>query len=112
MSNDHFNKLGKVVTAGDSIYFVHTNYHWREFLCGEEVPQSVLDDYDWLDDDQRQYGWIKRYNEYMHISDFMRVDSSEVLPGWHGAHCTSAFSAFYIQLDDNGERYRIAYVHW
>lgn len=82
---------------------VTTNRHWRQFKYGYEVPAETLEWYDWLDDDERNDGWIFYRGSWLHISDFMRGG----IEGWQGSHGDSFFSATVINISDDGEEYQI-----
>ena len=88
---------------------VRTNYQWRQFKYRYEVPSSVLDWYDWLDDDESYDGWIKYLDRWYHVTDFMRLDGPhpEKFGDWHGVYSDSFFSGVVIRLSDDGEEYQI-----
>jgi len=80
-----------------------TNRNWRQFISGWDVPAKVLNDYDYLSDDESSHGWIHYRRTWYHISDFLRTNQ----PGWDGAHGDSFFSAVAIKLSEDGEEYQI-----
>jgi hypothetical protein len=88
-----------------------TNNHWNQFKYGHEVPEAVLADFDYLDDDDKADGFIHYRNRWYHTSDFMRIDKSmndhNGWDRWHGYHGDSFFSGVLIELSDDGEAYRI-----
>ncbi len=89
---------------------IKTNYQWKNFLYGNEVPKKVLAEYDWLDDDEKMNGWIQRRGEYYHISDFMGTTPPKRFGGkWNGYLSDSFFSGVLIEVSDDGEQYRIGY---
>ena len=87
---------------------VITNNHWNQFKYGYEVPESVLSDFDYLDEDEKHDGFIHYRNRWYHTSDFTRIsDGSPFESKWHGQHGDSYFSGVLIELSDDGEGYRI-----
>ena len=69
-----------------------------------EVPKKVLDDYDWLDEDDKAIGWIKHRKRWYHLSDFMRADKdSPMFPKWDGYHSDSFFSGVLVKFTDDGD---------
>ena len=86
-----------------------TNHNWRFLKYSNEVPQSILDEYDWLDDDDKTDGWIHYRKRWYHISDFMRVDShNPFFNMYHGYMSDSFFSGVLVKLSEDGESYQIA----
>lgn len=88
---------------------VRTNHHDRFFLCGDEIPDAVHAEYDYLDPEDRLDGWAHYLGTYYHVSDFMRTSecSEEYEAGWNGVHGESYFSGVLIALNTDGETYRI-----
>lgn len=85
-----------------------SNFHYKQFLYGYDVPQSMHDDYDHLDDDTRSDGWIMYKGSFYHTSDFMRIDDESSY--WQGSHGLSAFCSVVIKLSDCGEGYQIGMI--
>ncbi|MDC8457855.1 hypothetical protein [Marinobacter sp. DS40M6] len=87
-----------------------TNYQWRNFLYGYEIPETVLNsDFDYLDDDEKTDGFIKYRGRYYHVSGFMLLPEHCDIPNdWQGIEHDSAFSGVLVRLSDDGEQYQIA----
>jgi len=86
-----------------------TDNKWKNFLYGDEVPKKVLDDYDWLDGEAKQDGWIKYKGEYYHISDFIytvRIPEPK-LKSWDAYKSDSYFSGIVIKLSPDIQQYKI-----
>ena len=86
---------------------VSSDGKFKPFLYDYEVPKKVLAAYDWLDDDAKADGWVKYKNEYMHLSDFMRLSGSGMGRDWNGHNGDSYFSGTVIKMTDDGEEYKI-----
>lgn len=87
-----------------------TNNHYRPFLFGYEIPETVLNDgFDWLDNDEKNDGFIYYRGRYCHLSEFMRVPESAPFSGnWSGYFNDGAFSGVLIEISDDCEQYKIA----
>ena len=87
---------------------IRTDNKWKEFKYENQVPKSVLEEYDWLDEDEKSGGWIYYRKRWYHVSDFMRLEGKHSFPGnWHGYHGDSFFSGVLIELSNCGDSYRI-----
>ena len=91
---------------------IYTNNHDRHLKYKDEVPQDIIDDYDWLDEDEAFDGWIHYRDRWYHTSDFMRFGYGggtvpDEFDGWHGYLNDSFFSGVIIKLSDCGESYNI-----
>mgnify|MGYP003643733600 CR=1 FL=1 len=93
---------------------VRTNNHDRNFSYRYDVPASVLERYDYLDDDESFDGWICYKDNWYHMSDFMAVHNPvhnpnppEWLQPWDGYSSDSFFSGVIIKVSDDMETYRI-----
>lgn len=88
---------------------VKTDHKWKPLLYESEIPEryrkSFTEDYDWMDGDDKGYGWIVYRNRLYHTSDFIRFDD----PVWHGYAGDTYFSGTVIELSGDGESYRIGY---
>jgi len=73
---------------------ITSNYHVREYKYSYDVPEGVLDDYDWLDDCEKLDGWIDYRGDWYHISDFMRYDDAY----WNGIVHDTFFSGILIHI--------------
>lgn len=89
---------------------VITNNHWRDFIYGYELPESVKADFDHLDADSTLDGWIHYRRHWYHTSDFLRCNDSPdpTIATWHGYAADSFFSGVLIRLSEDGEQYQIA----
>ena len=87
-----------------------TDHKWKQFKYGYEVPEKVKNDFDWLEEEEKDDGWIYYRKNWYHESDFMRIDNNNPFYslGWHGYHSDSFFSGVLIQISDDGEGYKIA----
>ena len=94
-----------------------SNYHERQFLYGYEVPQSVHDNYDWLDEDEHFDRWILYKGDYMHLSDFLDLHNKyhcntqpdSPFYSWHGYTADSMGCGTVIRISDDSETYVIGY---
>ena len=88
---------------------ITTNNHVRNYKYNYEVPSSILDDYDWLKEEDKSDGWIHYRNTWYHISDFLRFEGNDgPFKGWHGHHGHGFFSGVLIKLgEDESEEYII-----
>ena len=88
---------------------ITTNNQLREYKDSYEVPKAVLDDYDWLDEGDKSYGWINYRNTWYHISDFLRLEGDDgSFKGWDGYHGHGFYSGVLIKFgDDPSEEYII-----
>lgn len=86
-----------------------TNHHWRRFKYRDEVPPSILTEFDWLDESEEFDGFIHYHGTWHHISEFMRpVDPNHPANEWDGFMSYTYFSGVAIKLSDDGEQYQIA----
>jgi len=74
---------------------VITNNHRRSFIDAHDVPDKVLEWYDWLDENAT--GWICYQGHWTHITDYMRGG----VEGWDGYSSDSFFSGTLIKLLDD-----------
>ena len=88
---------------------VSSDGKFKPFLFDDEVPKKVLAAYDWLDEDDKRYGWVKYKNEYMRPSDFERLSGSELGRDWDGGHAYGFSSGVLIKLKANGEEYKLGF---
>ena len=86
---------------------IKTDGKWKEFKYIDEVPVKVrCDQYSDLDEETID-GFFKYNNYWYHVTDFMRMDSTDQFPGWDGHLSNSAFSGILIQLSPDGQQYRV-----
>jgi len=92
-----------------------TDHKWKNFKYGYEVPKKVLDDYDWLSDDDKFDGWFKYRNNWYHLSDFMDCHNQMYSPnnpfrelGYDGYLNDTFFSGLLIKLSEDLEQYQVA----
>ena len=94
---------------------VSSDGKFKPFLYEYEVPKKVLAAYDWLDEEDKAYDWVKYKNEYLHLSDFMRLSGPGMGRDWNGVHGDNYFSGIVIQVTDTdaGEEpaYKIGRYH-
>ena len=89
---------------------IKTDHKWKNFLYENEVPKKVLKEYDWLSEDEKMDGWVRRKGEYYHISDFMRIPHPNPFGGkWNGYLSHGFSSGVVIEMSNDGEQYRIGY---
>ena len=82
---------------------VTSNWHWRDFLYRDDVPdETSASEFDWLTEDE-QGGFLRYRGAWYHISMFLRT----TIAPWHGIHNDSAFSGVAIEISRDGEQYRI-----
>ena len=78
---------------------IKSNYKRRFLLTDVDVPKKVLDEYDWLDDDEKTDGWMKYKDQYYHLSDFMWIPADiKDMKGWDGYMSDSFFSGIVIKV--------------
>jgi hypothetical protein len=78
---------------------IKSNYKRRPLLGDVDVPKKVLDEYDWLDDDEKTDGWMKYKDQYYHLSDFMWIPADiKDMKGWDGYMSDSFFSGIVIKV--------------
>lgn len=83
------------------------NNHWRDFIYGCDLPESVRADFDYMDSqDLDDANFIKYRGHWYHLGEFMH--SSEMPPDWHGYASDSFFSGVLIRISDDCEQYQIA----
>ena len=85
---------------------ITTNHHNRFFKYRYEVPESVLKDYSWLNEEDSFDGWICYKGRWSHISDYMYTDR---IPGWDGYVNDCMSSGTLIKTSDDMETYKIGY---
>ena len=83
-----------------------TDHKWKQLKYGYEVPASVLEDCDHLEDDEKMDGWIYYRSRWYHVSDFIMFYPNYF--GYDGYLSDSFFSGVLIKLDDDGESCKIA----
>jgi len=91
-----------------------TDHKWKQFKYGYEVPKSVLNDYDHLEEGEAYDGWILYRKRWYHVSDFMSCHNEIHSPnnpfrkfGYDGYLSDSFFSGVLIKLSDDNETYKI-----
>lgn len=89
-------------TIGGTTITWSNNY--QEIKYDHEVPKKVLDDYDWLEEEDKSSGWLKYRKTWYHLSDFMRLDKNSPFGDeWQGYHSDSAFSGVLIKFSECGD---------
>jgi len=90
-----------------------TNWQWRDFTYGCDVPARVLmEEYSHLDEPEVWDSFFEYRGRWYHLSDFMQANGqfSDLAGNWHGFHADSFFSGVLVELSDDGESYRVATV--
>lgn len=87
-----------------------TNFRYRNFLYGYEIPETVLNsDFDYLSEDEKTDGFMKYKGRYYHVSEFMLIPDNSPFPGnWQGYYSDSAFSGVLVSFSRDMETYQIA----
>ena len=86
---------------------ITTNHHSRYFKYRYEVPQSVLDWYDWLSEDDSYDGWVCYKGQWSHLSDYMRATPGGSFDLWCGYRANGFSSGTLIRISDDCETYQI-----
>ena len=92
---------------------VITNYNWREFRYGNEVPESVHADYEHLEESEHYDMWIWYRSRWYHISDFLAWNTPWTGPKpadlayWDGMVTDTFFSGVVIKVSEDCEKYQI-----
>lgn len=87
---------------------IRTDNKWKQLKYRYEVPKAVLStQFDYLDEDDGNDGFILYKGHWYHTSDFMRLPSGGDFKGWDGAASDSYFSGVIVKLAKNGEEYII-----
>lgn len=82
---------------------ITTDKKWKKFKDGYEVPQKIRKEYKKSAEDR----WIKHYNNWYHLSDFMRTSGDLEERGWEGAMGDSWSHGTLIKVSRDGEEYMI-----
>ncbi len=96
---------------------LRTDHKWRPFRYRYEVPKRVLQNQlDWTTKDHEASGdysdgFVKRYRDWHHVSEFTQIGGIPELSKWHGILHYSFSSGLVIRLSPDGEEYQIAY-YW
>lgn len=104
-------KAGTFTDLDGNTQTVRSDLKIKGFKYQDEVPKKVLEDYDWLDEDEKFDGWIKYHNRWYHQREFERVSGGDLLKrwGWHGLQSHGFSSATVVWFSDDGEHYIIGY---
>ena len=91
---------------------ITTNNHWREFLHGADLPASVRDEFDYLDDQALECNLFAKYKgEFYDVSSFITLsndrDDTTAMASWHGAAAMSWYCGVLIRISDDNERYQV-----
>lgn len=76
-----------------------TNNQPRPLFYGTDLPESVRDDYDYLDDTENTEFFIYK-GQYYCLDDFLVTSNSE-LKDWHGVSPQSYFHSILIRFCDS-----------
>ena len=78
---------------------IKTNYHERDLVIWEDLPESIQakykDDYDWTDEDDLFF--VYKGHPYC-LSAFVQIDGGY----WQAVMGFTAFSGIYVRLSDDG----------
>ena len=78
---------------------IKTNYHVRDLVMWEELPESIQakfkDDYDWTDEDDLFF--VYKGQPYC-LSEFVQIDDGH----WQAVMGFTAFSGLYVRLSGEG----------
>jgi hypothetical protein len=92
-----------------------TDHKWKDFKYAHEVPLSVIEDYDYLSENENFDGWIHYRKRWYHTSDFIDCTNIIYSPnnpfkkfGYDGYLSDSFFSGVLIKLSECREQYQIA----
>ena len=88
---------------------VISNFNWRNFIYGYELPESVRADFDYLDDDEfATRDFIKYRGVYYDTCEILRVpETDSELSYWDGYSPDTYFSGIVVKFSDDGEQYQI-----
>ena len=84
---------------------IRTDYRWKNFLYGYEVPKKIHKEYDYLDEDARYDHWFRYRNRWYHLSDFL-VCKGDQFGDWQG-YCGNSLGGVLIKVSRDVERYMI-----
>tara|TARA_R100001530_G_scaffold94981_1_gene65986 strand:- start:84 stop:410 length:327 start_codon:yes stop_codon:yes gene_type:complete len=87
---------------------ITSNHHHRHYTHRYDVPQEVLDWYDWLTEEESFDGWIKYHGHWSHISEYERLPDI-INTEWSGYKNDCMSSGTLIKPSIDGETYQIAY---
>ena len=85
-----------------------TDGKWKHLKYGYEVPKKVLDECDWLSEEEKTDGWIMYRKRWYHIKEFGMITPQSPLPtDWDGYLGDSFFSGIIIKFSEEFETYKI-----
>jgi len=79
-----------------------TNNQYRPLLYQYQIPTNILNNFDYLNEDDDGY-YFKYKKNYYHLQDFIRTPNNTELQHYDGYHNDSFFSGIAIKLNDNNE---------
>lgn len=88
-----------------------SNNKWRDFVYGNELPDKVKDDFDYMDNVDDGC-FIKYQGQYHDLGDFIKTDDQDYMGAlshinWHGVKSLGFFESLVISISDCGSQYRI-----
>lgn len=86
---------------------IRTDNRWKPFKYGYEVPRSVLEEYDYLDEYEAEDGFFRYKGQWYHISDFMTVMSNfpQEMRRWDGYFQLGYSDGLVLKVSDDNESY-------
>ena len=80
---------------------IKTNYHERDLVMWEDLPESIQakykDDYDWTDEEDLFF--VYKGQLYC-LSEFVQIEGGDGY--WQAVMGFTAFSGLYVRLSDDG----------
>lgn len=116
-THEGFPGLGKVLMDGDVDYalaylpweprvHIRSNYNWRNFVYRADVPQQVLDEFDYQDEDVFD-GYFRYQGYWYHLDQFMEAPEGMFPGDWNGYLNDSMSTGVVIRVSDDGEQYQV-----
>jgi hypothetical protein len=90
---------------------------WLELRPKEDVPQNILDWYDWPSECDNEDGWIRYKKTWYHVSDFVSLSNNMHTPKlpenhpfkkWDGYCSDSFFSGVLIKFSECEDMVKLA----
>ena len=93
---------------------ITTNHQWRNLLCGYELTDTELAQFDYFEPEEIAEHNFFRYLGYTYcLADFTRVDPNDSLAllGWYGIHADSVWGGVLVTISEDGEQVKVAYAY-
>jgi hypothetical protein len=104
----------KIIELDNGKLTIRSNYHWRPYKYfyeySEKIQEFLRKEFDYIEEEEELQITIffKYRNSWYTLGDFMRLDKNSSFPkNWNGAAGDTYFSGTLIELDEEGESYRI-----